>query len=127
MCVVLGRIFGSFNSSSAPMLSSNALQCTCGSVALISNPFLRILCINPIIGNTSLIDWDKETYSASVLDKAIIFCSLGLQVIGQPKNEIRYPERDFAVLGSNSASGLNQFPAKSASTYASRDLLKSSF
>ena len=67
MCFVRGVILGDFASSSAPRLSSNALQNTVGAVLTVSI-FLDFNSSNKlIIGITSLNACDKVIYLASVV------------------------------------------------------------
>ena len=100
MCFVRGRSLGDLASSSAPELSSKALQYTVGTVLtgakLFSFNSLRRL----ITGMTSLRDCDSEIYSASMVLKLTCVCKTDFQIIGQPAYLTRYPVRDFAVLGS---------------------------
>ena len=70
MCLVLGLYFGTFASSSAPLLSSNRVHFIVNSVQDISN-ILDISNIRPLMGIRSLAAVDKAMYSASVVLRAI--------------------------------------------------------
>ena len=43
---------------------------------------------------------DRAMYLASVVERAIIVCSLDAQVTGQPAYVMAHPERDLEVVGS---------------------------
>ena len=93
MCFVRGVILGDFASSSAPRLSSNALQNTVGAVLTVSL-FLDINSSNKlIIGITSLNACDTLIYSASVVlrlhSKSIIEPNNVNQVERTRLNEIK--------------------------------------
>ena len=64
---------------------------------------------------------DKPIYSASVVDRAMIAWSCEAHKMGIPQNISTYPCLDCAVLGSIPAISGSQLPAKSASTYKSRE------
>ena len=75
------------------------------------------------MGITSLMACERDTYSASVLESAMVVCSFDLQVKMQSAYSKINPVRDFAVVGSNSASDHIHDPEKSASAYTSNPLL----
>ena len=115
MCFVRGVILGDFASSSAPRLSSNALQNTVGAVLTVSIFFDFNSSNKSIIWITSRNACDKLIYLASVVLRLHWVCNLDCHTMGQPAYNIKNPIRDFAVLASNSAVALYQLPAKSAS------------
>ena len=103
MCFVRGVIFGDSTNSSAPRLSSNALQNIVGAVLAVSiflnfNSFNRLM-----IGITSRNACDKLIYSASVVLRLQWVCNLDCHTMGQPASNIKNPVRDVAVLALNSA------------------------
>ena len=58
---------------------------------------------------------DKAWYSASIVDRAIVVCSLDTHSRGHPANVMTYPVLDLAQTGSCESS-LPYNPAKSEST-----------
>ena len=70
--------------SNAPLLSSNTLHVTFGTVVSIGNPLLLISSNICIIGITSLNAWDRPVYSASVDDRHISVCNYDFNDTGNP-------------------------------------------
>ena len=68
-----------------------------------------------IIGITSRIALDNTTYSAFVLDSAMMVYNLEHNTIGHLRNEITYPVLDLTVFTSNDTPDLCQLPEKFAS------------
>ena len=100
MCLVLGRIFGTFAISTAPLLSSKKVQAKVGFAVFLITPNLTSSFASAMIGTISLATVDKATYSASVEDRAISVWSLDPQSKGQFAKVIRNPVLDLAVFGS---------------------------
>ena len=99
ICLVRGRILGTFANSTAPKLSLNALQCTTGVVA-IGNSNSRLNSLTSFIsGMVSRNAEDRLKYSASVVLSAVSDCSRDFHKIGHPEYRIMYPERDLAIDG----------------------------
>ena len=109
MCFVRGRILGVLANSSAPRLSSKALQYTVGTVLAKIKLFSFSSSKRFITGITSLSDWDRLTYSASVVLSATWVYNFDVQIIGQPAYITMNPVRDFVVLASNSDVIFDQF------------------
>ena len=82
MCFVRGRILGIFANFKAPILSSKDLQYTVGTV--LANSKLRsfISFSRFITGITSLSDWYRLTYSASLVLSAIWVYNFDDQTVG---------------------------------------------
>ena len=78
-----------------------------------------------IIGITVLRDCDKLIYSASVVLRVHYVCNFDCHTMGQPAHEFIHPVRDFEVLVSSAAMRIFQFPEKSTSANASKDLVLS--
>ena len=122
MCFVLGLIFGNRANSIAPKLSSNGLHQT---FALSSSGMIFLSASSSskhIMGIASLMPCERDTYSAYVLDSAMVVCSFDLQANMQSAYLMINPVQDFAVVGSISASDCIHNPEKSASAYASKPL-----
>ena len=75
----------------------------------------------------SLIACERDTYSAPVLDSVMMVWSFDLQVRMQSLFFMINPIRDFAVVGSSSASDCIHDPEKSASAYTSNPFLSFGF
>ena len=101
MCFVRGRILCIFANSKAPILSSKDLQYTVGTV--LTNSKLRsfISFSRFITGITSLSDWYRLTYSASLVLSAIWVYNFDDQTVGWLVYMTINPVRDFVVLTSN--------------------------
>ena len=82
MCFVLGRILGTFASSSAPELSSNMVQHTVGFTEIVLSNCLRISSTSRMSGMTSLRRCERLTYSDSVVDNVTSVCIFEAQKIG---------------------------------------------
>ena len=72
--------------------------------------------MSPIRGTTSLKLMERATYSALVVDMAVIVCILDAQVMGHPVNCITYPAEDLVGIGSLAAYRGLQLHAESEST-----------
>ena len=100
MCLVRGRSLGDLANSSAPELSSKALQKTVG-VLLTVKIFVSCISWSKLIkGIASRKACDKLMYSASVVLKVTCVCNFEHHTTGQPAYMIMNPVRDLAVLAS---------------------------
>ena len=84
MCLVRGRIFGTFASSSAPALSSNMVQRTVGVVVYMGTPNFSASSNKSIKGRSTQAFSLKAIYSASVVERAVLGWSREAQVKGHP-------------------------------------------
>ena len=121
MCFVRGRSFGKRASSSAPELSSNALQKTRVTNENTQKPYLLISEMRSMMGTALRRLSDNARYSASVVLRQQRVCSRDAHVMGQSAKVMIKPVRDLAVLASCGAVARFQLPAKSASAQTSID------
>ena len=81
-CFVRGHILGTFAISMVPLLYSKILQQINGVGTCATNLCSDASLAKDKIGNMSLVDVEREMYSASVVDKAISVCNLETHSIG---------------------------------------------
>ena len=117
MCLVCARILGTFAISIAPLLSSNLVYTILGVVLTTLKPLHLNSVSKFMIGIILRRDYDRATYSASVVDKLIWVWRLEAQIMGQSVKSMIKSVRDSAVLTLCSAVDILYFPLKSASTY----------
>ena len=77
-----GHHLGGMAKSMHPLLSSKTVQCIFGEESSVGITFFNSP-NNPSSGITSLSDWDRATYSLSVVDSVISVCSFEHHMIGQ--------------------------------------------
>lgn len=95
MFLIHGWILGAFANSRTAALSSNTIKNTwgCSYVKMRCLNKSMSTCIKKII--TSLMAFDKATYSLSVVESVFSVCSLLCQKIGQLNKHNTYPEYEY--------------------------------
>lgn len=119
---VLGRIFGTFASSTVLALSSKILHLMVGFSTFLMTLYLDASFIKSINGRISRTEADKAIYSASLVESATSVCKREAHTCGHWAKVITYPIQDLVVEGSSAADYCFHLPAWEGFTWHSNKL-----